>query len=139
MFAAKKLSHRRKPVPMAEMDPGFRREDEDGRVAFYRPNDSEGRSEHSTCISLDDREQSTVLWDLAIADCRDPRGAGRWPCAPPWEGRRLRLQRISRQWRLAVHLDVEPAGEGAQKLFGDLSHAGSPAPHAFLALVKAFA
>jgi hypothetical protein len=31
------LSHRRKPVPIAGMRPGFRREDEEGRVALNHP------------------------------------------------------------------------------------------------------
>jgi hypothetical protein len=35
------VSHRRKPVPTVGMDPGFRREDDDGRVALDRPNESE--------------------------------------------------------------------------------------------------
>jgi hypothetical protein len=37
----KTVSDRRKPVPTVGMDPGFRREDDDGRVALDRPNESE--------------------------------------------------------------------------------------------------
>jgi hypothetical protein len=37
MLTSKILSHRRRPVPMAELDPGLRREDWDGGIALVYP------------------------------------------------------------------------------------------------------
>ena len=41
IFTAKILPHRRRPVPMADLGPGLRREDEEGRIAMDHPNASE--------------------------------------------------------------------------------------------------
>jgi len=38
MLTSKILSHRRRPVPMGGLDPGLRREDEEGGVALHNPN-----------------------------------------------------------------------------------------------------
>jgi len=40
MLTSKILLHRRRPVPTAELDPGLRREDEEGGIAMNHPNAS---------------------------------------------------------------------------------------------------